>query len=157
MKPPDVGGLLRALGEGEVEYVLIGGVAVAAHGPVRATEDVDLVPNPNPENLRRLGNVLVSLGACMSGDPDRAFGAEQRTALAQGRNLTLETALGGIDIVQRMPGMPGFDALRDQALVMELLGATVQVCGRDHLREMKLARGSHRDMADVEDLDALGR
>jgi len=34
-------------------FVVIGGVAVAAHGYVRGTADLDLVPDPDPENLKR--------------------------------------------------------------------------------------------------------
>jgi hypothetical protein len=146
--------LLRALGEGKVEYVLIGAAALAAHGPVRATEDLDVVPDPDPENLRRLGNVLASLEARLAGDPARELGAEERAALGRGGNLTLETALGGLDVVQRLAGVPSYVELVDDAVEMELFGIPVLVCSRRHLRAMKLARGSHRDLADVEDLDA---
>ena len=105
MNGVDIPGLLRVLDGGEVRYVLIGAVALAAHGPVRATEDVDVVPAPDPETLRRLGNVLASLDARLASDPDRPLDAAEPTALAKGRNLTLETALGGLDIVQRLAGV----------------------------------------------------
>lgn len=36
------------------------------------------------------------------------------------------------------------------------LEVVIVSCSRRHLREMNLARGTHRDLADVEDLDALG-
>ena len=150
----DIPGLLRALDEGGVAYVLIGGAALAAHGPVRATEDVDVVPAPDSENVRRLGNVLVRLDATLASDPVREFGPEERTALSQGANLTLETARGSLDIVQRLPGVPPYAELADESVDMELFGIPVSVCSRRHLRGMKLARASHRDLADVEDLDA---
>jgi len=60
---PDLAGLIGVLDEYRVGYVVIGGVAVAAHGYVRATEDVDVVPDPDRENLDRLGNALVSVDA----------------------------------------------------------------------------------------------
>ena len=47
---PDLAGLLRALVENDVEFVTIGGIAVAAHRVVRATEDVDIVPDPSEAN-----------------------------------------------------------------------------------------------------------
>jgi hypothetical protein len=43
---PDLAGLLRTLVDCEVRFVTIGGIAVAAHRVVRATEDVDIVPDP---------------------------------------------------------------------------------------------------------------
>ena len=56
MSPLDIPGLLRALADDDVDYVLIGAAALAAHGPVRATEDVDIVPDPDPENLAVAGD-----------------------------------------------------------------------------------------------------
>ncbi len=50
--------LIAALSDGGVEYVLIGGLAVGAHGFPRATKDVDIVPAPDDGNLDRLANVL---------------------------------------------------------------------------------------------------
>ena len=49
----DVKRLARYLEEAAVEYALIGGYALAAHGLVRATEDIDLLVDPSPENSRR--------------------------------------------------------------------------------------------------------
>ena len=53
--------LLRALAEHEVEYVLIGGIAMNVHGFVRATEDVDLMLNPSEVNVERLRSALRSI------------------------------------------------------------------------------------------------
>jgi hypothetical protein len=54
----DLRSLLELLHEREVRFVAIGGVAVAAHGYVRGTADLDLVPDPDPENLKRVTEVL---------------------------------------------------------------------------------------------------
>jgi hypothetical protein len=50
----DAYAILRALVDYEVDFVVIGGLAVAAHGYVRATKEVDVMPNPDPGNLSRL-------------------------------------------------------------------------------------------------------
>jgi hypothetical protein len=44
----DIQTILRELVEGRVDFLVIGGVAVGYHGHVRATKDVDVVPNPDP-------------------------------------------------------------------------------------------------------------
>ena len=49
--------------EHDVEYVLIGGLAVQTHGHVRTTNDADLIPAPDPANLGRLADALSSLDA----------------------------------------------------------------------------------------------
>lgn len=63
----DIEGILEALVEAGVEFLLIGGVAVGFHGYVRATKDVDVVPSPDPENLQRLAGVLKHLDAEIEG------------------------------------------------------------------------------------------
>ena len=55
--------LLLTLTNAQVEFVVIGGIAVGVHGFVRATKDLDIVPDPSPENLERLAHVLVEIGA----------------------------------------------------------------------------------------------
>jgi hypothetical protein len=46
--------LLDRLVAADVRFVIIGGLAVNAWGHVRGTQDVDLVPDPDPGNLERL-------------------------------------------------------------------------------------------------------
>jgi hypothetical protein len=45
--------LARYLAEQRVEYALVGGYALAAHGFNRFTEDIDILVNPSAENSRR--------------------------------------------------------------------------------------------------------
>ena len=53
--------LLKALRSAEVEYVLVGAVALTVHGIVRATQDVDLFIRPEETNIQRLRTALTSL------------------------------------------------------------------------------------------------
>ncbi|MCB0260241.1 MAG: nucleotidyl transferase AbiEii/AbiGii toxin family protein [Calditrichaeota bacterium] len=50
--------ILSALSAGNVDYILIGGLAVAYHGIPRFTEDIDLFVRRDPENISRLKNAL---------------------------------------------------------------------------------------------------
>jgi hypothetical protein len=50
--------LARALNAHGVEYVLIGGFAVIAHGGSRTTKDIDLLVEAGPENIRRVRQAL---------------------------------------------------------------------------------------------------
>lgn len=151
--PLDLRGLLEALHEHRVRFVAIGGIAVVAHGYVRATEDLDIVPEPQGENLRRLSNALVALDAVLPTASGRAFDpARDGASLRQDRNLTLDTRLGGLDLVQRIPGVPGFAALDAAAVEADLLGVPVRICALTHLRAMKQARGRAQDRADLEAL-----
>ena len=53
--------VVRAFEAAQVDYVLVGGVAVNLHGIVRATEDIDFFVRPDPENIERLKRALRSL------------------------------------------------------------------------------------------------
>jgi len=149
----DLAGLLRSLNDGGVRFVVIGGIAVAAHAVVRATEDVDIVPDPTPDNLDRLCAVLATLDARLLGNPDRGGDAEVRGALGRGRNL-VTTALGDLDVVQRLPGVPSFRDLHADAWRARLFEVEFAVCSREHLITMKRASGR---AIDLEDLDRLSR
>jgi hypothetical protein len=86
--------LATALHAGEVDYVIIGGLAVAAHGYVRATKDLDIVPSPEPANLDRLARVLRTLEGELYGigDFDAAefpFDPLDPEQLAEGGNFVL--------------------------------------------------------------------
>jgi len=59
--------VLRAFEEHNLEYILIGATAMGFHGLIRATEDVDLLIRPTPENVERLRRAL---RATYSDDPN---------------------------------------------------------------------------------------
>jgi len=73
-----------------------------------------------------------------------------------GRNVTVTTRLGDVDVVQRLPGVPRFAALEMDAVGVEIFDVSFRVCSRAHLIAMKRARGSAIDLADLERLTAGG-
>jgi hypothetical protein len=54
--------LIQALNSADVRYLVVGGLAVVAHGYVRFTADIDFVLDLEESNLRRAGNALKGLG-----------------------------------------------------------------------------------------------
>jgi len=54
----DFPGVLRALTDAGVRFIIVGGAAATAHGSARLTQDIDLVYDRSPENLRRLVQAL---------------------------------------------------------------------------------------------------
>jgi hypothetical protein len=150
---PDLRGLLTALADARVDFVVIGGLAVAAHGFVRATEDVDIVPAGDAANLDRLVNRLLVLDARLTLAPDRVPGSRERRALYRGANLSISTRLGEVDIVQRLPGVPPYAELAERSLAIAPFDVTVKVASRADLISMKRARGTALDLADIEHLE----
>jgi hypothetical protein len=149
----DLRSLLEALQEEGVRFVVIGGVAVGAHGYVRGTEDLDLVPDPDPDNLAHLTEALTKLEATLPTVAERRFNpATDASVIRRGGNVTAMTRFGGLDIVQRAQGVPSYSQLIDDAVESELLGIPVLICSLTRLREMKLAQDREQDRADLANL-----
>ncbi len=151
--------LLAGLQEHDVAFVLIGGLALAAHGVVRGTKDVDIVPDPDPVNIKRLAAALAAMSARVDlGDIDATeLGIEpDATGLAQGDNWVLSTALGRLDVMQDVPGSRGYAQLHSGAVAVDVPGvpAPVLCAGFDDLVAMKAAAGRGQDLVDI---DALRR
>jgi hypothetical protein len=149
----DLLALFEALHDRNISFIVIGGVAVGAHGFVRGTEDLDLVPDPNPDNLRRLSAVLAELEATLPTAGGRRFDpAIDGGVIRRGGNLTAITRFGALDIVQRARGVPSYTQLAEDAVDSELLDVPVKVCSLGRLREMKRAQSRAQDLLDLENL-----
>jgi len=149
--------LLGRLTRAEVDFVVVGGVAVAFQGYGRATKDLDITYATDRENLRRLGEVLVGLNAKLRGiAEDIPFVPDERT-LARTRLLTLDTDDGGLDLLADPPGAPPYATMQSRADRVDLDGIVVAVAALDDLLAMKRAAGRPQDLADIEALEVARR
>ncbi|MEJ7876350.1 MAG: hypothetical protein WKF62_06790 [Solirubrobacterales bacterium] len=154
--------LFQALSEAEIDYVLVGGLAVAAHGYVRATQDLDLCPGANEENLKRLAALLEELGAVNRDADDFApdeLVAHDLEGLRLGGNFRLFTALGPLDVMQYLrPFEAGsWKELSRKAESRLVFGQSIRVCSYDDLLAMKTAAGREQDETDIKNLKAARR
>jgi hypothetical protein len=155
MSLPDLRALLAALTDGGVDFVVIGGIALGLHGSIRTTEDLDIVPDPDRANLDRLCRVLEAEEATLLLNPSRRFGAREAWMLQRGRNVSLTTRHGDVDVVRTLPGVPDYATLVQDAERFDLDGLTVATASPSMLMQMKRARGSAQDEADIEALRLL--
>lgn len=155
MSEPAFDELLRRLAEADVEFVVVGGLALNAWGVVRGTKDVDVVIATDSTNIKRVAEVAVAAGGrVQQGEALLGSPFSIAAALASGKQVAVETDIGRLDVVQGLEGVPSFGDLRSRAVEAEILGSKVWVCSREDLRAMKRAAGRTRDVADIEDLDA---
>ena len=149
--------LLGRLARRGVDFVVVGGVAVAFQGYARATKDLDITYATDVENLARLGDVLVALHARLRGvAEDVPFIPDGRT-LARTRLLTLDTDDGGLDLLADPPGAPPYATMRDRADRVDLDGVAVAVAALEDLLAMKRAAGRPQDLADIDALEVARR
>ncbi len=146
--------LLRRLSDAEIRFVLIGGLAVNAWGYLRATRDVDLVPDPSSGNLAKLDDLLKSLDGKVDVGGRLLDADSIATFLRTGDRTLVVTDLGYVDVLQGLPQIPPFSALDEQATDVDLDGLVVRVCSLEHLLEMKRASDRPRDKDDVDALEA---
>ncbi len=142
--------MLEAAG---VRFIVIGGFAVSAHGHPRGTNDLDIVPDPDPTNLDRLATALTNLGASVLGSEE--FEREELpdphdpAALALGGNFVLTTKYGRLDVMQIVNPDLGYGDFDSAAIEDEVLGHRVRFCGYGHLVAMKEAAGRDQDLVDL--------
>lgn len=149
LQPPE---LLRVLREHEVDFLVIAALAVAAHGYVRATKAVDIIPRPDRANLERLTAALAALEAHQDlGD----FRAEEMPlqldleSLEQGGNWFLATRLGRLDLMQAVEGTRSYDRMREAAVSR----GGIAYPGLDDLISMKRAAGRDLDHIEIRALE----
>ena len=136
---------------------MVGGLAVIAHGHVRATLDMDVCYARTPENLRKLVAALGPLHPKLRGaPPELPFIWDERT-LRNGLNFTLVTDEGDIDLLGEITGLGGYDDVAPRAIDLDLYGARVRLLSLNDLIRAKAAAGRAKDLVDLEALRALSK
>lgn len=157
----EVDPLMNIIDAHEVEYIVIGGFAVSAHGHIRATKDIDICPNPKKSNLARLAAALKELEAVpidleeFEGEFDLGPDYE---GLQHGGNWTLMTKHGRIDVMQTFSFEDVEEELGDykdivnHAVDRMLHGRKYKFVSYEDLLKMKRASGRDVDLIDINSL-----
>lgn len=149
-------GLIEALFRHQVRFVVIGGIAVAGHGHIRATKDVDLVFDTSLENTQRLVRALDDLGAeVVAADTLPPNGEIAAEWLSAGGHLIFATEKGQLDTMSTTHGL-SYDELAETAIETELWEhVPVLICSYENLVILKEAAGRPQDLLDLEALRAI--
>ena len=141
---PDFEELLRLLEDHRVDYMIVGGYAVAYHGYPRFTNDIDLFFDPADENAARLRNALMAFGFQKEDLPSEAF----RMA---GNILTFGVAPTRVDFINSIDGVT-FEEARPNVVRGTYGSVEVSFIGFDDLIRNKKATRRPKDRGDVEEL-----
>ena len=153
--------IFRTLGRHGVECVVIGGYAMAAHGYIRGTKDVDIYPEPSRDNLQRLMAALEEMEATVGGLEDferrEVPVALDVDGLALGGNWILSTKFGRLDVMQYIRVLENYEPLRDAAFRPQIPGLAAEdtplFSGYDDLIAMKRDAGRDLDRVDIAELE----
>lgn len=162
MKVASFEAIVSALNAADVRFLLVGGLAVVAHGFGRTTRDVDLVIRLEPEEIKRAFAAFETLGY----RPRVPFRAEEFADSFVRERWQLEKAMlvlnfhsdlhreTPVDVFVSEPF--DFEGEYSQAWLHEIgAGQTVRVLRLDALLAMKRAAGRPQDLADVDELHLL--
>lgn len=142
--PDDFRDLLLELADAGVQFVLVGGHAVAFHGHPRATKDMDILIRADNSNAERVYRALAAFGA-----PLETFEVQAADFAAYDGVLQIGLPPRRIDILNRADGITFEEAVAERAC-FTLDGRTIPVIGRAALLKNKRAAGRPQDIADVE-------
>jgi hypothetical protein len=139
---PDYRHILFAFSEAGVKYLLVGAYAMAAHGQVRATGDIDLWVESSRENAAKVMEALENFGAPLHEILQEDF--EKADLVFQigvaPRRIDILTSIDAVEFSEAWVG-------REEVRVS---GLDVPVIGRPELIRNKLATGRTKDLADAE-------
>ena len=143
MKPTkDLSEFIGLLNYHRVEYVLVGGHAVAYHGYPRYTGDIDFLVRPSDANARLILLVLQRFGFTDAG-------IEINDLTEAGKVIQLGLPPNRIDIVTGISGV-SFDEVAQGCIEISIDCLSVPMIGRAELIKNKRATGRMKDMVDVE-------
>lgn len=153
--------IFAALNDAQVDYVVVGGLAVILHGYLRATANLDLAIGFSLDNARRGMRSLASIGLQprLPVALDDFADADKRSDWLRNRNMLVfplwdpANPLRSVDVFIDEP--IGFEDLMAESVVKDLSGSKVRIASIPHLIEMKRRAGRPRDLEDIDKLQQI--
>ena len=137
----DILEFIRLLNQKKVEYLVVGGWAVAFHGRPRYTKDIDIFLNLTEENSLKILEVLHDFGF---GELD----ITQRDLLTPGQIIQLGFEPNRIDLLTSIPETIFEEAYKNRVIVT-LKNTEIKFIGLDALIKNKQAAARDQDLVDV--------
>lgn len=150
MMEPSFEKLLALLAEGEIKFVLVGGVAVTLHGYVRLTEDVVILLEDSEGNVSRLLYILADYGEGFA----RELSLDDFTPEEGAIRIVEETEQCQIDIFTRMSGLTYSD-LNEDAESFQLRDKSIRYASKAALINLKSKSVREKDQMDARALRQL--
>ena len=147
--------MLQGLTRARVRFVVVGGVAAAAHGSAHVTNDLDICYDTVPANIARLAALLAEWDASPRGvDRGLPFFMDERQ-LRTTPLMTLTTHEGNVDVLDRVAGVGAFADTLAHAVEVDGFDVRFPVLDLPELIRAKRAAGRPKDIAQLPELEAL--
>ena len=147
--------LCQALSQAKVAYAVVGGFAVALHGAVRGTVDVDIVLDWTLENLKAAEMALKNIGL-VSRLPLQAQNVyTHREDYITNRNLIAWNFYNPVNPIEQVDLIISYDLRSAKTKLIETSLAVIPVLSREDLIAMKKISGRPQDLEDIRALEEL--
>ncbi len=140
----DFAEMLSALCEAGAEFLVVGAYALAAHGYVRATGDIDIWVRSSDHNADRVWAALLAYGAPL-------HGLSRQDLVTPDLVFQIGVPPSRVDMLTSVSGVT-FDDAWSRRQIVTVEGLDVPVIGREDLIANKRATGRSKDLGDVEEL-----
>jgi predicted nucleotidyltransferase len=138
---------LRALHDGGVEFILVGGLAAAVNGAPVSTFDIDVVHSRDSANVARILSVLEALDAVFRIQPERRL-RPNASHLASTGHLNLITRHGPLDLLGTIVNALGYRDLLPHSVELDISeGLRIRVLDLETLIAIKEELGGEKDRA----------
>lgn len=146
---------ITILADANVEFVVVGGVALRSHGSAYVTQDLDISYSRTRENLQRIADALRPLRPRPRGIPDELPFIWDWSTLQNGTNFTFKTELCDIDLLGEVAGIGDYSAVFEHSVSHDFDGRAVRVLSIDALIKAKETAGRPKDASGLQELYAL--
>lgn len=146
---------ITALASHEIEFVIVGGIAIRLHSSAYITQHLDFCYSRSNENLRKLASALSPF------EPrPRKFPAElpyifDDTTLRNGTNFTFTTLIGDIDLLGEVKGVGDYHEVVNHSVEFEIYGYKIKALSLEALIIAKTEAGRPKDLLVLPELRAL--
>lgn len=141
MLNPDFKDMLSCLKDEEVEFIIVGAYALAAHGLPRATGDIDIWVRNSPVNAQKILRALAKFGAPVSNLSEDDFFTPDKV-------LQLGVEPSRIDLLTGIDGVE-FDKAWENKIHVRIDGLEIYVLSKADLLRNKLAANRDKDRSDI--------
>ncbi|MBE7515582.1 MAG: hypothetical protein HS105_03070 [Chloracidobacterium sp.] len=151
----DIEKAIVAMASNNVDFVVIGGIALSIHATAYITFDIDFAYSRSNENLVRIVKALAPYEPRPRGFPKQLPFIWDAATLSNGSVFTLDTSIGDIDLLSEVKGLGDFADVFAASEKFELWGFDVNVLSIDGLIAAKTAAGREKDIPGLKYLEAI--